>query len=115
RGRAAATRGRRAPRPRRRGGWRRPGRASARHHGARTTTGVIQLARRAAAPGHPEEEGWRCRQHVEGPAGQLRETTGGRSVMMGVDVGHWTDLIVAIGLKVAGAIIVWLVGRSLIA
>jgi len=36
--------------------------------------------------------------------------------MMGnVDISHWTDLIVAIGLKVAGAIVVWVVGRWLIA
>jgi small conductance mechanosensitive channel len=36
--------------------------------------------------------------------------------MMGnVDISHWTDLIVAIGLKVAGAIVVWVAGRWLIA
>src|SRR5262245_50278848 len=35
-------------------------------------------------------------------------------MMSNVDIGHWTDLIVAIGLKVAGAIVVWVIGRWLI-
>src|SRR5262249_20279516 len=35
-------------------------------------------------------------------------------MMSNMDIGHWTDFIVAIGLKVAGAIVVWVIGRSLI-
>src|SRR5262249_6543384 len=35
-------------------------------------------------------------------------------MMSNMDIGHWTDLIVAIGLKVAGAIVVWVIGRWLI-
>ena len=31
-----------------------------------------------------------------------------------IDVSHWTDLIVGIGLKGVGAIIVWVAGRWLI-
>lgn len=36
-------------------------------------------------------------------------------MMENVDVAHWGNIVVAVGLKVAGAIVVWAIGRWLIA
>jgi small conductance mechanosensitive channel len=35
--------------------------------------------------------------------------------MGNVNIGYWTDVVVSVGLKVAGAIVVWVIGRWLIA
>jgi small conductance mechanosensitive channel len=35
-------------------------------------------------------------------------------MLASIDIEHWTDLLVGVGLKVLGAIIVWVVGRWLI-
>src|SRR5262245_27383400 len=35
-------------------------------------------------------------------------------MMANIDAGHWMGLIVAIALKIAGAILVWIIGRWLI-
>ena len=36
--------------------------------------------------------------------------------MMGnVNIGHWSDILIGIGLKIVGAIVVWVIGRWLIA
>jgi small conductance mechanosensitive channel len=36
-------------------------------------------------------------------------------MMANVNIGYWTDILISVGLKVAGAIIVWVIGRWLIA